>query len=93
MFHVDVSVMANQSYVHVDNTTKSVAEFKDRNASYKDNTTESLMVYNEIHSSYILNNTTESLTDFNDRYASALLPITVVFGLLGVVGFCGILLL
>ena len=36
-----------------------------------------------------VDNTTESLTEFNDRYAAALLPLTVVFGLLGLVGFCG----
>ena len=89
MFHVYVSVMANQSYVYADNTVKALTEFKDRNASYKDNSTESLVEYTERYSGNILNNTTESLTDLNDRYASALLPITVAFGLLGVVGFCG----
>ena len=68
MFHVDVSLMANHSYVYADNTMKALTEFKDRNASYIDNATESLVVYNEIHSSYILNNRTESLTDLNDRY-------------------------
>ena len=50
------------------NTTKIVTEFEDRNASYIDNTTESLLVYNERYSSYLLYNTTESLTDLNDRY-------------------------
>ena len=36
-----------------------------------------------------VDNTTESLTEFNDRYATAILPVTVAFGLLGIVGFCG----
>lgn len=34
-------------------------------------------------------NSTETLTEFNNRYATALLPLTVVFGILGFVGLVG----
>ena len=35
------------------------------------------------------NNNTETLTEFNDRYASALLPLTIAFGILAFVGLLG----
>ena len=95
MFYGDISEMANQSYI--DNMMESLTLFNDIYASYIDNTTEYQYVYNttksltEFNDSYASNidNKTESLTDFNNRYASALLPITVAFGLLGVIGICG----
>ena len=34
-------------------------------------------------------NLTETLTEFNDRYAKALLPLTIAFGILGFVGIIG----
>ena len=95
MFYGDVSLMANQSYI--DNMMESLTLFNDIYANYidnttetqyEDNTTEYLTEFNDRYASYI-DNKTESLTDFNNRYASALLPITVAFGLLGVLGFCG----